>query len=95
VEVFKSSVWKPFRTAPLTILFDYGIDDIRQNLQFVKDFTKGTMYMVRNEKLSISMDESIQIVEEAGMELELQEQVTDLWERIESKFLSERKSKLR
>ena len=95
VEVFKSSVWKPFRTAPLTILFDYGIDNIRQNLQFVKDYTKGTMYMVRNEKLDVSMDESIRMVEEAEMELALQEQVIELWERIESKFESNRKAKLR
>jgi len=39
IEVFKSSVWKPYRKAPLTIIFDYGIDDIRQNLQFIKDYT--------------------------------------------------------
>jgi hypothetical protein len=39
-EVFKSSIWKPYRTAPVTILFDYGIDDVRENLQFIKDFTK-------------------------------------------------------
>jgi recombination protein RecA len=39
-EIVKSSVWRPFGSAPVTIIFDYGVDDIRQNLQFVKKFAK-------------------------------------------------------
>jgi len=35
IEVFKSSIWKPYHVAPVTIIFDYGIDDVRQNLQFI------------------------------------------------------------
>ena len=95
IEVFKSSVWKPHRTAPLTILFDYGIDDIRQNLQFIKDYTKNTTYSVGEKTLNISIDKSIQIVERDGLEYALREQVIDLWEDIESKFDSVRKNKKR
>jgi len=95
VEVFKSSIWKPYRSAPVTILFDYGIDDIRQNLQFIKNYTKATTYMLGNEKLDVSMDCSIAQIEEAGAEGELREQVIDLWEEIESKFDSDRKKKQR
>ena len=95
IEVFKSSVWKPHRTAPLTILFDYGIDDIRQNLQFIKDYTKNTTYSVGEKTLNIAIDKSIQIVERDGLEVELREQVIDLWEDIESKFDSVRKNKKR
>lgn len=86
VEVYKSSIWKPYRTAPVTILFDYGIDDIRQNLQFIKNFTKNTAYMVGAEALDVSMNKSIRMVEKQGLVDDLREQVIDLWEEIESKF---------
>jgi len=93
IEVFKSSIWKPYRTATISILFDYGIDDIRANLQFLKDYTKETTYCLGVTKLGQSMDESIKMVEKQGLEKELKEAVIDLWENIESKFENERKSK--
>lgn len=95
VEVFKNSCWKPYGTAPVTIIFDYGIDDIRQNLQFVKTYSKNTMYYVNETKLEVSMDQSISKVEELGLEKELREQVIDIWLDIESRFKSDRKSKER
>jgi len=96
VEVFKSSVWKPYRTAPVTILFDYGVDDVRENLQFIKDYTKNTIYTIDNGgPLDKSMGKSIQIIEEKKWEQSLQEEVIALWENIESKFETERKPKQR
>lgn len=95
VEVFKSSVWNPYHVAPVTILFDYGIDDIRQNLQFIKDHTRNTTYMVGDRKLDVSMNKSIRIIEDEDLIEELREEVIDLWERIESKFRSDRKTKIR
>ncbi len=95
VEVYKNSVWKPYRSAPLTILFDYGIDDIRQNLQFIKNYTKNTTYTVGDNSLSNSMEEAIGKVEEQGLEDQLREQVIDLWQEIESKFEQKRKPKKR
>ena len=95
VEVFKSSVWKPYRTAPITIILDYGVDDVRSNLQFIKDFTKNTTYTIGGESLGKSMDDSIKIIEDDGLEKQLREEVIDLWEEIESKFTQERKPKQR
>jgi len=95
VEVFKSTIWKPYRTAPLTILFDYGIDDVRQNLQFIKDYSDNSTYTVGGEKLNISIDKSIQLIEKCGNEETLRNEVIDLWEKIESKFDSNRKTKQR
>jgi hypothetical protein len=86
VEVYKNSTWKPYRTAPLTILFDYGIDDVRQNLQFVKDYTKNNVYTVGGETLDKGMEKAIQKVEDQGLEQQLREEVIDLWEGIEQKF---------
>ena len=95
VDVFGSSVWKPYRTAPVTILFDYGIDDIRENLQFIKDNSINDVYTFQYEKLSNEMDKAIKIIEDGNLMKPLQEQVTALWKRIEHKFETERKSKLR
>jgi recombination protein RecA len=93
IEVFKSSIWKPFHTAPVSIIFDYGVDDIRANLQFVKDYTKNTKYMVGEQSLATSFEKSIRMVEKLDLVKELKEQVIDLWEEIEEKFETERKPK--
>jgi len=97
VEVFvhKSSVWKPFRSAPVTIIFDYGIDDIRQNLQFVKTCLGETVYTAGKTKLNKSMEKSIAIVENEGLERKLRNQTIRLWEEIESEFSTNRKPKRR
>jgi len=93
IEVYKSSVWKPYHMAPVYILFDYGIDDIRANLQYVKDFTKNTVFTVGGEKMSNELDAAISMVEEKGLEKKLKNEVIDLWEAIEAKFEKERKPK--
>ena len=95
VEVYKSSVDAPYRDASLYIIFDYGIDDVRANLQYIKDFTKNTIYSVGESLLDKSIEKSILVVEEESLENELKEQVIDLWEEIQSKFEIERKPKKR
>jgi len=91
IQVFKNSVWAPYREADLTILFDYGIDDIRENLKFIKQYNGSSVYTFNGENLDRSLEKSIQIIEENGWEKDLREQVIDLWELIEKKFASGRK----
>jgi len=93
IEVFKSSIWKPFHTAPVTILFDYGIDNIKDCLQFIKDYTSNNVYTLGGNKLSVSMDEAVEIVEVGDLEPKVKEETISLWEEIESKFKIERKAK--
>ena len=95
VEVVKSSIWKPFHSAPLIIYFDYGIDDIRANLQYYKTFTGSSKYFAGNVELKVSLEESIAMVESEDLENKLKGAVTDLWEGIEDKFEVERKIKER
>lgn len=95
IEVYKSSVWKPYRTAPISISFDYGIDDIRENLKFIKTYSGQNWYTVDGEKMSNSLDESIGMVEEQGIEGALKEEVIDKWEQIEKLFEKDRKPKVR
>jgi len=95
VEVYKSSIDKPYRRALVTIIFDYGVDDIRENLQFYKTYTKSTTYSFNDQILGRSLEEAVRTVERSGLEKELREKVIELWEDIESRFQSDRKHKQR
>lgn len=95
VEVYKSSVWKPYRSAYVTILFDYGIDDIMENLKYLKMVKRDTVYKVGGKKLSYSLTEAIRIVEEDGLEEQLRKEVIDTWMEIEKAFSTDRKPKRR
>jgi recombination protein RecA len=91
-EVFKNKVWTPYRKVPLYILWDYGIDDIRSNLQYIKNFSGETVYTVRDQKLDKSLDKSIKMVEkDSGTIEDLKNEVIDLWEELNQKFDSNRK----
>lgn len=91
VEVYKSSVWKPYRTAEVCILYDYGIDDIRANLQYIKTVTGDKIYRLGDQKLGNSIERAIKEVEEHGLERELKERVIDLWNEVEKAFEQPRK----
>ena len=93
VEVFKNSIWKPFRKAPVTIIFDYGVDDIKQNLQYIKTYSKKKIYTLGEEVLSKSMEEAINIIEAEEAEEVLRQEVILLWNKIERQFNSNRKPK--
>ena len=93
VEVFKSSVWEPHHTAPIYILYDYGIDDIRANLQFVKSNTQATTYFVNDNSLGKSIEDATIAIEHDKLEGELRQQVVHLWNRIEKRFKVRRESK--
>ena len=95
IEVHKNSVWKPYRNAQVSIIFDYGIDDIRENLAYVKKYTSASVYFVNDTKLDKSMDKSIAMVEAQGLEKKLKKQTIKVWEMVESKFDSKRKKKKR
>jgi len=91
IEVVKS-VDEPYRTAPLIIIYGYGIDDIRANLQYIKKYTGSSIYTLNGENLNVSMEKSIQMIEkDPKLITELKNEVIDLWELIDSKFDSNRK----
>jgi recombination protein RecA len=94
VEIYKSSVWKPYRQAEVYILYDYGIDDIRGNLRFLKTSTSNVGYSIGDRKLGRSIEESIQIVEQEGLEEELRRNVITTWKEIEETFIDIRKPKI-
>lgn len=91
VFVEKSSVDKGYRTAEVIIDPNYGIDDIRANLLFIKKNTKDKVYWTDDK----SITDAIETIEEEDQELELKEAVIDLWEEIQEAFKQERKPKRR
>jgi RecA/RadA recombinase len=93
-KIQKSSVDEPFREAPVCIIFNYGIDDIRANLQYVKDITKATKYDAITKEFQ-SMENAIKHIEQNNLENQLKEKVIDLWETIQAALTIERKAKVR
>jgi recombination protein RecA len=95
IEVIKSSVGKPYRQAPVRIRFDYGVDDLTENLLFVKkyfgDFSLPLKSGDGRERLGGTLGKAIENVEEHNLEEELKATVIDLWEEIELAFKPNRK----
>lgn len=94
VLIKKSTVDDEYRVAPLYIIFGVGIDDVRANLQYVKDMTKNTRYWCVDRETA-RMDDAIRHIENNDLEPELRERVIDIWEEVEDKFHMERKEKKR
>ena len=92
--VVKSSIDRPYRTAPIYIIFDYGLDDVRANLQFMKDMLGSTTYDVF-DKTYQALDNAVAYIEDHNLEGRLRKGTIDLWMEIEKKFKTERKKKAR
>lgn len=93
-EITKSSVDKPFRVVPIYIIFDYGIDDIRANLQWLKDVLGDTTYDAIDKSYQ-NLDRAVIHIEDNDLEKELREKVINIWAEIEEKFNQQRKRKSR
>ena len=90
----KSSLDDPFRNCSISILFGYGIDDIRENLQYLKDGFGLSKYKAVDQEFAF-MEKAIAYIEENKLQLQLKQEVINLWEEIESKFVVIRKRKER
>jgi recombination protein RecA len=104
--IIKNSLDEPYRQAPIYIVYGYGVDDIRANLQFLKDngafdtiddsgkIKKATNYVVGSNSYK-SIQEAIDAVEAENKEDEIREKVIDLWEEIQRGMHIGRKNKKR
>lgn len=88
------SIDDPFRSAPLIIYFGYGIDDVRANLQYVKDIQKLSTYQAVDKSFQ-QLDAAVKYIEENNLEKDLREKTIDLWETVEEAFQSNRKKRIR
>lgn len=92
--VKKSTIGDPYRMCDIHIIFNYGLDNIRTNLQYIKGVTKDTMYDCFGKRYN-SVDKAIEYVEENGLEKKLDKFVIQTWEEIEENFKINRKKKER
>jgi len=96
IKVEKSSVDEPFRECDITLRFNYGIDDIRDNLEYLK-------YIMGNEDYNFfkmgnrgwgTISSACKSVEDAGLEKELKDKVVDVWNQVNKSFKEERKPRV-
>lgn len=96
--VFKNSVDDPYREAKIPIVFGYGIDDVRANLEFVK-FASGTkgynVYGGQHDREIVGIDAAITVVEEKELQEDLKKRAIELWYGVEKVFAVSRKPKVR
>lgn len=90
----KKSVDNPFRTAEVYIVFGYGIDDIRGNLQYCKTMKGETTYNAITKSFK-GLDDACRWIENNKLELELKKNTIELWHELQSKFALNRKPKRR
>ncbi len=85
-KVDKNKIAPPYRQGTFYLIFDYGIDDIKTSLQWLKDNTKGsTRYFTPDTKESYqSINQAIFYVEENNQEKWLQDLVYGKWKQIYS-----------
>jgi len=95
--VVKNSKDDPHRDAPFSIVFGYGLDDVRANLQWLKDMTGDSVYQCGDGKSYQSIEFAIHYVESHNLEDMIKNNVIDLWEEIEDAFKDKgrRKRKIR
>ncbi len=91
----KSTVDSPFRECPLSIVFGYGVDSIRDELQYIKTMKGETTYICPDGKSYVSLDKAVSYVEENKLEQQLKSSVIDLWDEVEQHFDLNRPTKVR
>lgn len=95
-KVVKSSLDRPFRQCPIYIMFDYGLDDIRANLQYLKDTLELTKYWVGDARDGYQqLDMAVKYIEDNDLQLMLKDRVVEVWNQVEALFNQPRKMKKR
>lgn len=97
IEVAKNSVSAPYKSAEVNILFSYGIDDLRGNLEYLKASLGLPSFNVFGDevRLGVSVDRAIREVEENGLQDRLKARTIEVWHEVEGKFRVERRPKMR
>jgi RecA/RadA recombinase len=88
------SIDDPYRKAPIIIYFGYGVDDVRANLQYVKDIQKLPTFQAVDKSFQ-QLDAAVRHVEDNNLEKDLRNMTIDLWEAVEEQFQTDRKRRLR
>jgi len=88
--VVKNKIAPPFREVRFALLFDYGFDDVRSNLEWLLEQGKldgvetplqlnGAWYSWGEERLGPGLEKAILAVEDMEMVQELEREVVRVW----------------
>lgn len=94
-KITKSTVDDPYRKAPIYIIFGRGIDDVRGNLQYLKDMMGETTYITPDGKSFRGMDQAITYVENNGLVNSLRNKTIELWHEIDQLFATNKERERR
>jgi recombination protein RecA len=104
VYISKNSCDNPYREAIVSIVFNYGLDNTRANLEFGKRFAEAVegedggkkvrAYVIK-DFTTIRLPNAIQHIETNDLEGYLREETITLWKEIEAHFSTQRKPKVR
>jgi recombination protein RecA len=82
----KNKLAPPFREVRFAVLFDYGVDDIRSNLEWLKEQKvdsklklNGAWYAWGEERLGNGLEAAIAGVEQMGIEQDIEDEVVRVW----------------
>lgn len=97
-EAKKGKTERPYRSCLLEIVFDYGLDNIKSNLNFLYDLKTDTGKEKKKQKVEwdceeMTVRELIAHIEDNDLEEELTERTKAKWEEIERQIASNRKKK--
>ena len=95
-KIKKNKLWRPFREVDFSILFEYGIDDLGSNVDFLKDNKvclndSNTRFLYNNEQFS--REDFIWYISEQNKEQEIKDLVKKTWDEIEQASTVIRKPK--
>lgn len=95
-KIKKNKLWKPFREVDFSILFEYGIDDLGSNVDFLKENKvclndSNTRFLYEGNQYS--REDFIQFLSENNKEQEIKDLVKKTWDTIEDESKVVRKQK--
>ena len=88
-KVVKNKIAPPHRGVEFYVLYDYGIDDVRSNLEWLKEQkvegklkVQGGWYSWGDDRLGNGLEAAIAAVEERIMEGQLRDEVARVWREV-------------
>ena len=94
-EVVKSSIDVPYRECQVPIIFNYGIDDVRGCLSYLKEIRGTNGYELNGRHLGGTIETAIRSVEENQLMKNLRQETINVWGFVEAEFKISRKPKER
>jgi len=84
-QVIKNSLGDPYGKCIVSIVFQKGIDTVRDELAFFKTSMGETSYNCIDKNYQ-SLDKAVEYIEQNGLQLKLKERTIQLWNEIENLF---------